>query len=54
MIGTVRNVGYKFVRPNRAGLGVAPGTLADDADEPDDDDRLGARRNGRPVHARLA
>ena len=54
MIGTVRNVGYKFVRPTRAGLGVAPGTLPDDADEPDDDDRLGARRNGHPVHARLA
>ena len=32
MIGTVRNVGYKFVRPNRAGLGVAAGA-ADDADE---------------------
>ena len=51
MIGTVRNVGYKFVRPTRAGLGVAPtGALLDDTDD-DDDDRL-ARLNGRPaVHA---
>ncbi|HEU4349896.1 MAG TPA: winged helix-turn-helix domain-containing protein, partial [Actinoplanes sp.] len=54
MIGTVRNVGYKFVRPTRAGLGVPAGALADDADDSDDDDRLSARRNGRPVHARLA
>jgi DNA-binding response OmpR family regulator len=53
MIGTVRNVGYKFVRPTRAGLGVPP-ALADDADDSDDDDRLAVRRNGRPVHARLA
>jgi DNA-binding response OmpR family regulator len=54
MIGTVRNVGYKFVRPSRAGLGVAPtGPLADDADDADDE-RV-ARINGRPaVHARLA
>jgi DNA-binding response OmpR family regulator len=54
MIGTVRNVGYKFVRPSRAGLGVPAGPLTEDADETDDDDRLAARRNGRPVHARLA
>src|SRR4029450_7017996 len=38
-IGTVRNVGYKFVRPTRAGLGVPP-ALADDADDSDDDDRV--------------
>ena len=25
MIGTVRNVGYKFVRPSRGGVGVADG-----------------------------
>ena len=54
MIGTVRNVGYKFVRPTRGGLGVPTGALPDDADDTDDDDRLSARRNGRPVHARLA
>ena len=40
MIGTVRNVGYKFVRPTRAGLGVPTGALPDDADDTDDDDRL--------------
>ena len=33
MIGTVRNVGYKFVRPSRAGLGVPTGALPDDADD---------------------
>ena len=54
MIGTVRNVGYKFVRPARAGLGVPAGALPDDTDDADDDDRLSTRRNGRPVHARLA
>ena len=53
MIGTVRNVGYKFVRPTRAALGV-PRALTDDADDPDDDERLSVRRTGRPVHARLA
>ena len=53
MIGTVRNVGYKFVRPTRAALGVPP-ALTDDADDPDDDERLSVRRTGRPVHARLA
>ena len=53
MIGTVRNVGYKFVRPSRAGLGVAQtGALTDDSDDADDE-RL-ARINGRAVHARLA
>src|SRR3954449_7193682 len=53
MIGTVRNVGYKFVRPSRAGLGVPAGaTLPDDTEE--SDDQLSARRSGRPVHARPA
>jgi DNA-binding response OmpR family regulator len=35
MIGTVRNVGYKFVRPSRGALGVAPvvGDLDDESDE---------------------
>jgi len=50
----VRNVGYKFVRPTRAGLGVPAGALPDDTDDDADDDRLSARRNCRPVHARLA
>jgi DNA-binding winged helix-turn-helix (wHTH) protein len=27
LIGTVRNVGYKFVRPGRAGLAVAGNTI---------------------------
>jgi DNA-binding response OmpR family regulator len=55
MIGTVRNVGYKFVRPTRAGLSVpTAGALPDDGDDADDDDRMSTRRNGRPVHARLA
>ena len=38
MIGTVRNVGYKFVRPARGKLGVtAAGVLdEDDADEESD------------------
>jgi DNA-binding response OmpR family regulator len=53
MIGTVRNVGYKFVRPSRAGLAVPAGTLAEEPDDADDD-RMAGRRNGRPVHARLA
>jgi DNA-binding response OmpR family regulator len=52
MIGTVRNVGYKFVRPSRAGLGVTTGALAEEPDDADDE-RAAARRNGRPVHARL-
>ena len=34
LIGTVRNVGYKFVRPNRAGLGVP--AAPDDDEEPGD------------------
>jgi DNA-binding response OmpR family regulator len=53
MIGTVRNVGYKFVRPTRASLEApAARTLPDDTEE--SDDQLSARRNGRPVHARPA
>jgi DNA-binding winged helix-turn-helix (wHTH) protein len=53
MIGTVRNVGYKFVRPTRASLEVpAAGTLPDDSEE--SDDQLSARRNRRPVHAQPA
>jgi Transcriptional regulatory protein, C terminal len=39
MIGTVRNVGYKFVRPTRGGLGATPvGLLEDDGGPGDDDD----------------
>jgi DNA-binding winged helix-turn-helix (wHTH) protein len=53
MIGTVRNVGYKFVRPTRTGLGVAPGPIPDETDD-GDNDRLAARINARSVHARLA
>jgi DNA-binding response OmpR family regulator len=53
MIGTVRNVGYKFVRPTRASLEApAASTLPDDTEQ--SDDQLSARRNGRPVHARPA
>ncbi len=36
MIGTVRNVGYKFVRPSRGALGVP--AVVGDADEEADDD----------------
>jgi DNA-binding response OmpR family regulator len=36
MIGTVRNVGYKFVRPSRGGLGVA--TAIEELDEDGDDE----------------
>jgi DNA-binding winged helix-turn-helix (wHTH) protein len=36
MIGTVRNVGYKFVRPSRGALGVA--AVVGDADEDGDDE----------------
>jgi len=36
MIGTVRNVGYKFVRPSRGGLGVA--TVLEEPDEDADDE----------------
>jgi DNA-binding response OmpR family regulator len=50
MIGTVRNVGYKFVRPRRGALGVPTGALGDtEADEGSDDgdsDRGAMRVNG--------
>ena len=47
MIGTVRNVGYKFVRPSRGSLAsVAP--VVDD-DEPDDDNANGDRAPGHVV-----
>ncbi len=46
MIGTVRNVGYKFVRPTRGQLGVpAAGVLDDDSDDDSDD----SDRAGRPT-----
>jgi DNA-binding winged helix-turn-helix (wHTH) protein len=54
MIGTVRNVGYKFVRPPRAGLGVPASALPDDTQASDDHHRLSPQRNGRPEHARPA
>ncbi len=40
MIGTVRNVGYKFVRPSRSGLGVPAVVVvvADDQTDAEDDD----------------
>jgi DNA-binding response OmpR family regulator len=38
MIGTVRNVGYKFVRPSRGGLGAAQVGLLDDDGGPGDDE----------------
>jgi hypothetical protein len=38
MIGTVRNVGYKFVRPSRGGLGAPPVALLDDDGPGDDED----------------
>src|ERR671916_2200582 len=47
MIGTVRNVGYKFVRPTRAGLSVPTGVTADDTDDTDDEGR-----NPRPADRR--
>jgi hypothetical protein len=51
MIGTVRNVGYKFVRPGRAGLGVPAGGLAEDTDEGEDDgDRGGLRALHPEMH----
>ena len=45
MIGTVRNVGYKFVRPSRGQLGVpAVGPVEDEgADADADSDRAGYR-----------
>jgi DNA-binding winged helix-turn-helix (wHTH) protein len=44
LIGTVRNVGYKFVRPSRGSLGVA--AIAD-PDEPAGDS------DGEPAAARI-
>ncbi len=42
LIGTVRNVGYKFVRPTRGQLGTPAVEVMDDADaDPDDSDRAG-------------
>ena len=52
MIGTVRNVGYKFVRPSRSGLGVPAGAIVEDGDEDgDEDDRVGSRLNGVATRA---
>jgi DNA-binding winged helix-turn-helix (wHTH) protein len=48
MIGTVRNVGYKFVRPGRAGLGVPAGGLPEESDTDTDDD--GDRAALRGLH----
>jgi DNA-binding winged helix-turn-helix (wHTH) protein len=51
MIGTVRNVGYKFVRPSRSGLAVSAGAALEEGDEDGDDgDRAGARVNGVVAH----
>ncbi|HWM60457.1 MAG TPA: response regulator transcription factor [Pseudonocardia sp.] len=51
MIGTVRNVGYKFVRPSRSGLAVSAGAAHEEGDEDGDDgDRAGARVNGVVAH----
>jgi DNA-binding winged helix-turn-helix (wHTH) protein len=51
MIGTVRNVGYKFVRPSRSGLGVPAGAVVeDDGEEGDDGERAHARINGIGAH----
>ncbi len=44
LIGTVRNVGYKFVRPGRGGLGSAARPIADadaDADEVSEEEPAG-------------
>jgi hypothetical protein len=41
MIGTVRNVGYKFVRPSRNALGAPPvGLLDDDPGDDEEGDRV--------------
>jgi DNA-binding response OmpR family regulator len=51
MIGTVRNVGYKFVRPSRSGLAVSAGAALEEGDEDGDDgDRASARVNGVVAH----
>jgi Transcriptional regulatory protein, C terminal len=49
MIGTVRNVGYKFVRPSRGHLGApAVGVIDDDGggDDGEETDRATGRVNG--------
>jgi DNA-binding response OmpR family regulator len=49
MIGTVRNVGYKFVRPSRGGLGApAVGIVEDDGgnDDGEEGDRVPGRVSG--------
>ena len=50
MIGTVRNVGYKFVRPSRSGLAASGGVglVEDDGggDEGDDGNRAAGRVSG--------
>ena len=47
MIGTVRNVGYKFVRPSRGALGVAAAVGDIDDDAPDEEaDRVATRLAG--------
>ena len=52
MIGTVRNVGYKFVRPSRGGLGVPAGTIVeDDGEDGDEGERARRRLNGVPARA---
>jgi DNA-binding response OmpR family regulator len=55
MIGTVRNVGYKFVRPTRGGLAASPVGLLDDDSGPGDDedgDRVTVTRQVPEVAAR--
>jgi len=53
LIGTVRNVGYKFVRPSRGGTAVAAGSDDDTADDGADDHRPGDQAApGRPPGAR--
>jgi hypothetical protein len=58
MIGTVRNVGYKFVRPSRNALGAPPVGLLDDDGAPGDDEegdrvpRPAPEVAGRPLGAR--
>jgi DNA-binding response OmpR family regulator len=37
MIGTVRNVGYKFVRPSRGGVAMPAGSSGEDAEDGADD-----------------
>jgi DNA-binding response OmpR family regulator len=50
MIGTVRNVGYKFVRPSRGGLGASGGVglVEDDGggDDGEETDRVSGRISG--------